>query len=186
MKLYEPLPQEVEYRGTVYSLDLSFPVVLAAFDALEDAALDEKERISTALDLLVNDPHPDSPGLLEAIGRIISGGPAPKEPPVMDLSQDWQFIYAGFLQAYGIDLFERRDLHFLAFSALLKSLPGNTRMAEIAELREKPIPPATKGNAQYRAELAAKKAKYALKRDNGLENGLLSIFNALKAQAERR
>ena len=58
MKLYEPLPETVEYMGKVYKLDLSFTSVLAALDALENDDLFGEIKLKTALDLLLLDKHP--------------------------------------------------------------------------------------------------------------------------------
>ena len=186
MKLYDELPLTVEYGGKEYKLRPAWPNVLAAIDALEDEQLSEEEQAACALDLLVSGPHPVSGGLLKAVFEALSDGKKEHSgPPVVDFTQDWELIYAGFWQAYGIDLFKRRDMHWVQFSALLRGLPSGTRLADVIEIRQMEIPAPTKDNGKYRAKIAQLKAKYAIrKRSASLQDGLAELFASLKAQAK--
>lgn len=187
MTLYDDLPCSVVYDDMEYSLDLSYTAVLAAFDALEDNDLPARAQIETALDLLVLDEHPCDIGLLKAVFGVISPERrSAKREPVIDFRQDWPYIYAGFRQAYGIDLFEDRELHWLLFLALLRSLPQSTRMSEIIGIRSQPIPKRTKYNAEEVARISRLKAEYAIRKSDGtgFEAGLRKIFEALKSQAQ--
>ena len=71
LRPYERLPEAIEYEGHNYSLDLSYAAVFAAADALEDARLNAATRLSVALDILVQDPHPEDPELLQAVLDMI-------------------------------------------------------------------------------------------------------------------
>lgn len=187
MTLYERLPNSVEWNGKKYRLNLSFPAVLAMFDVLDDENLSNAMRIETALDLLITEHHPkDSELLKEIIQLLIPNKQASKKEPVMDFRQDWEYIYAAFRQAYGIDLYQELDLHYLLFSALLKSLPSNTRFAEIVEIRQTPIPHPTKYNTEERNRIIRLKSEFSLKKENTFQDGLRNIFCALKTQAEGR
>ena len=53
---------------------------------------------------------------------------------LIDYVEDGEFIYASFLQAYGIDLVDAK-MHWHKFKALLISLPGDTKMAQIMQHR---------------------------------------------------
>jgi hypothetical protein len=55
--------------------------------------------------------------------------------PAVDYSQDGEYIYAAFKQAYNIDLVDVDGLHWHKFKALFLSLPENTKMSEIMRLR---------------------------------------------------
>lgn len=188
MRLYDELPCSVVYGDAVYALDLSYTAVLAAFDALEDDELSAFMQVDTALGLLVLGDHPCEIGLLKAIVEIVTprNERQKNRPPVIDFHQDWPYIYAGFRQAYGIDLFEDRGLHWLLFLALLRSLPQSTRMAKIIGIRDQPLPKPTKYNADEIARLTRLKAEYAIRRSESgsFEAGLRKIFEALKAQAQ--
>ena len=187
MTLYDKLPQTVTSGGKSYRLHPAWPNVLAALDVVDDPELSEYKQVEGALDLLVASPHPVSAELLKDVVSALNPDPQKGGKKLMDLRQDWQYIYAGFAQAYGVDLFERRDLHWMPFVALLKSLPKSTRMSEIVGIRGMDIPKPTKYNAEYRAQIARLKAEYSLKSTGqSVEDGLRGLFDALKAQAERR
>ena len=53
---------------------------------------------------------------------------------VIDYIEDGEYIYASFMQAYGIDLVEV-DMHWHKFKALLASIPGDTKIASIMGYR---------------------------------------------------
>ena len=52
-----------------------------------------------------------------------------------DYAKDGDLIYASFMQAYGIDLFEVEDLHYHKFLALLMNLPEGTAMRDVMGYR---------------------------------------------------
>lgn len=52
----------------------------------------------------------------------------------MDLALDGDYVVGSFQQAYGIDL-TCGDMHWHRFLALLRSLPGDTKLVEIAGYR---------------------------------------------------
>lgn len=184
----EALPRSVEYDGHFYPIHPEWPNVLLAVRALDDESLSEAEQLYTACALLLGDKVPASAGLLKAVFDTLNPEkPAKIEQPVMDYYQDWDLIYAGFWQTYGIDLAERRDLHWMQFVALVKGLPQGTRFADVVGIRQMDIPAPDKFNAKYRQQIIEMKAKYALKGPSGsLQSGLESLFFALKSQAERR
>lgn len=53
---------------------------------------------------------------------------------LLDVDVDADYIYAAFLQVYGIDLIEA-DMHWHKFSALLASLPQGTMLMDIIGYR---------------------------------------------------
>lgn len=123
--------------------------------------------------------------MLSAVLGLISPEKKRKKdgPPSVDITQDWEYIYAGFLQAYGIDLFDS-SMHWLKFCALLKSLPKGTRLREIVEIRTAPVPKPTKHNREQIAALLKAKADVALKAtETSLETGLQALYLTLKHQA---
>lgn len=54
--------------------------------------------------------------------------------PVFDMFLDGEYIYASFMQAYHIDIIEE-DMHYHKFKALLMSLPSDTKLGQIMQLR---------------------------------------------------
>lgn len=184
MRLYDRLPEAVTYKGREYLLDLSFRKVLAVTDLLEEP-IPEEVKLEIALELLVKGRHPKDAGLLIAIFDLLkSDKPPKKKQKVLDLQKDWQYIYAGFRQAYGINLFVD-DLHYLEFTALLNSLPSDTRMSQIIDIRTRPVPQANKWNQREIARLNELKTEFSLADSDGFQKGLNRLFDALKAQIER-
>lgn len=54
---------------------------------------------------------------------------------ILDYEIDADYIYAAFLQQYGIDLLEVKDLHWHKFLALLRGLTDATKMYQIMSYR---------------------------------------------------
>lgn len=110
-------------------------------------------------------------------------------PKSIDFLQDAPYIYAGFHQAYGIDLYdEQGKLHWLKFLALFRALPENTRIMEIVSIRTRPIPKRTKYNAEEIRALMRAKETYRLEisqaeRDAQLVQGLRSIASVLEGMS---
>lgn len=63
--------------------------------------------------------------------RMNSNG---NEDIVVDYMEDGEYIYASFMQAYGIDLLNY-DMHWHKFLALFRGLPDNTIMVKIMGYR---------------------------------------------------
>lgn len=85
----------------------------------------------------------------------------PKEKAPYDIRYDGDYIYASFLQAYGIDLFDvQGKLHWKKFNALLSGLPEGTKFMEVVKIRKWK---AQKGDsAEYKEEMRRLQKDYAL------------------------
>lgn len=184
MKPYDRLPEEVEYKGKRYRLNLSYTAIFAVSDLMQDEQLIEAVKLSGALDILVDGRHPNDPGLLAAIYELIKEPPEPGAK-TMDIEQDWPYIYAAFLQAYGIDLYEHREMHIVQFRSLLRAIPKDTRLSEIIGIRAAKIPAPTKYNMEQIQELTRLKAKYALRSEHSLQDGFAKLFSLLEARAKK-
>lgn len=183
--LYQRPPYWVTVGKRRYRLRPYFNRVLAAVDVLQDENLVMRDKIDTANALLYRIPRKGRPDLLEAALTLLLGkGRGGKSEPVFDFGQDAGYIYAAFRQAYGIDLFRAR-LHWWEFVALFESLPDNTRMAQIINIRSQPIPARNRYNGESVQHLMRQKALFALKPKEGKDAGLLNMFNALAAMARR-
>ena len=187
MKPYKGLPDEVEYQDTTYAVDLSYSVFFAVADILEDARFNDAQRIRLALDMFIGEDAPLDPDLLRAIYELVKDDrPKSDGPKYMDIEQDWPYICAGFMQAYGIDLYNDKTMHVLQFQALLQGLPKDTKLAEIIRIRSAEIPAANKYNAKEIAELTRLKAIYALRgTEKDFQTGLAGLFELLEARAKQ-
>ncbi|HEP1592716.1 TPA: bacteriophage Gp15 family protein [Streptococcus pyogenes] len=183
MKLNDPLVESFEFRGEIYSINLSFNKVLDVFDVIDDDFLNEAEKCFLCLDILldrtdlpftyavdlwvyiktnfIDVERPEKPQL------DIKGNPMPvvKEKEdnkkVIDLSLDAEFIYASFRQAYQINLLkEQNRLSWIEFKALLNALPDDTVMQRIIAIRQ--WEDDGEGSKKYRDNMRKLKAKYSL------------------------
>lgn len=84
-----------------------------------------------------------------------------QEQAPYDIRFDGDYIYASFLQAYGIDLFDvQGKLHWKKFNALLSGLPEGTKFMEVIKIRKWK---AQKGDsAEYKEEMRRLQKDYAL------------------------
>lgn len=187
LRPYERLPEAVEYEGNTYALDLSYAAFFAACDASADERLSPALRLETALAVLVKDPHPVDPGLLQAVMELVKDEqPKPDGPQTMDIVQDWPYVCAAFQQAYGIDLYTDKNLHVLRFRALLQAIPKSTKLSEIIGIRAAKVPAPNKHNQEQIAEILRLKAVYALRgTGSSMQEGWGKLFQMLEARANK-
>lgn len=186
MKLNDPLITSFEYENKEYNIDLSFDNVLDIFDVLADDTLREHEKAEIALELLLDELIREN--IIELWSYIYKkfietkvkqpiqydrkGNPMPvqendEEGRFIDLEQDAEYIYASFIQAYNINLYEEHGkLHWHEFKALLNGLPSDTIMQRIIQIRLwKP----SKGESQEYKENMRKLQKLYMLEDNDVE-----------------
>lgn len=78
-----------------------------------------------------------------------------------DIRYDGDYIYASFLQAYGIDLFDvQGGLHWKKFNALLSGLPEGTKFMEVIKIRK--WKPQKGDSVEYKEEMRRLQKDYAL------------------------
>lgn len=166
MKLQDSLPEGVTVNGRFYKLDFEFRNVLRMMEILGRDDLMPKAREYLALKCLTKHPK-NTHAVLNAVrGILFEEKPQRDQQKVTSFEQDAGLIRAAFRQEYGIDLF-RDQLHWIEFSELLRGLPEGNRYSEVVGIRARPMPPATKWNAEERKWLAEAKAKVALTIDEG-------------------
>lgn len=184
-KLTDTLVNEVEINGRMYSLDMSFDNILSLIDMLNDKELDDVTQILTGIEMLVTEPLEcpieDKAEIFfklyetlidgnkeDDVEYDIEGNPMPvqskeKEVDIYDIAQDAEYIYASFLQDYGLDLFEQQGiLHWDKFKALLVGLRDDTKFKKVLEIRQMPLPKG-KGSGEQRKQVEELKKAYALK-----------------------
>ena len=84
-----------------------------------------------------------------------------QEQALYDIRYDSDYIYASFLQAYGIDLFDvQGELHWKKFNALLSGLPEGTKFMEVIKIRK--WKPQKGDSAEYKEEMRRLQKDYAL------------------------
>lgn len=171
-----------------YALDLSFNNVLKLFEmwrdedvpefvkphfgiriltgeTLEDFTVEEmsevfnevfEEHISLST---VEDNHVEYDLAGNPMKTTVSNSGQEKAP--YDIRFDGDYIYASFLQAYGIDLFDvQGELHWKKFNALLSGLPEGTKFMEVIKIRK--WKPQKGDSAEYKEEMRRLQKDYAL------------------------
>lgn len=166
------LPQNLYFEGRRYKLNTSFDAMLRIFALQRDQLFSPMQRIETAVEIL-NRKATRLPVLkkVEFFNDAISMLTAEKHartaesgPRSLDFEQDAAYIYAGFLQAYGIDLLQQAGkLDWRCFVALFQGLPDTTKIKEIISIRRRPIPALTKYNAAEIKSLMEAKAFFAVR-----------------------
>ena len=184
MKPYNKYQTERERKGYTYSLNLSFKAVLLCLDIFKDDQLDDQEKAVLAMDTLIIDEHPYDIQMLEAVLELITPKKQNKaKEKVIDIEKDYDLIVAAFRQTYGINLVDN-NMHYLEFVALLNGLPGNTRLADVIQIRTMPVPRPGERSPEDIAEILRLKAEYTLNDADTFQEGIGMLFNNLKRRID--
>lgn len=165
LDLSRSLNDELVIGSRHYQLDLSFGNVLRLFEMWHDNSVPTAIKPYLALQMLTDESFfeysvEDALSFYTAIfdehiqirtasddivEYDLAGNIMPKrvvsddeddEEPIYSLKYDSDYIYASFMQAYGIDLIDvQNTLHWQKFNALLGGLPKNTKFAQVLEIR---------------------------------------------------
>lgn len=187
MKLYESLPDTVEAGGKRYKVDLDFRNILRMMEILDRKDILPEAIQYHALKCVMRRVPKDAAGVLKAVTTLcLSTGRKQRGngERLTSYTQDAAVIRAAFLQVYGIDLWTAR-IHWLMFRDLMEGLPSEgTRYAEIIGIRGRPMPKATKYNAEERKWLQDAKRAYAIEmtddeQESKYQRDVLNVFNGL-------
>lgn len=164
LDLSRKLVDELVLDDVTYPLNLSFNKVLRMFDMWEDDEVPDYVKPHFALRILtgekfeqltaqeamdvfeqVFDEHIQIKKAIEEVpeydlaGNVmkpVKAGTSTKKKRVYSLKYDGEYIYASFMQAYKIDLFEQQNkLHWKKFNAFLAGLPEGTKLIEVIKIR---------------------------------------------------
>lgn len=152
-----PFDDEITVDEVIYEINASYDNILKVLKLLEDERIHPLVRPMIGLRLLIGTDLEDSDYTFAEkvdlftqitemyiefekpkLDRRGEPMPSPKKDVnrVLDYEQDFEYIYASFMQAYGIDLIdERGKLHWNKFKALINGLPKNTKIVEIISIR---------------------------------------------------
>lgn len=142
-----------------------FGIRILTGETLEDFTVEEmsevfnevfEEHISLST---VEDNHVEYDLAGNPMKTTASSGKQEQAP--YDIRYDGDYIYASFLQAYGIDLFDvQGELHWKKFNALLSGLPEGTKFMEVIKIRK--WKPQKGDSAEYKEEMRRLQKDYAL------------------------
>lgn len=160
----------IELDGKAYAIRNSSQAYITALRILRSEDILEEDKVQAVLPLLFSEDIPEGLEVQAVLAffELFSEKRKGDNKPSFDIVQDAEYIYAGFMQTYHIDL-EDNDMAIERFIALLKGLPSDTRLADIIRIRTTPVPQRTKWNAQQIADIMKAKQEFALDRkDNGM------------------
>ena len=181
----------LEVGEVIFPLDITFDKVLKIFELWQDETVASVIKAYVALEMLsgvnlsslltvqesfeayrlVFDTYIASASEEELIEVDMEGNPLPqsfqtggKRKRLYSLVYDSDYIFAGFMQAYGIDLIEEQGkLPWDKFLALLKGLPESTQLSNIMRIRA--WEPAKGDSANYKERMRSLQRELALPED---------------------
>lgn len=176
---------EFEYQGKVIMLDLAFDNVLRLFELFKDNAFSTIEKVEIALEILLSSHSHEYVDPLNIVEKhtlflyimkefldIDLENPSSEATrKLYDFEKDAGIIFASFLNAYNMDLFEQQGkLHWKKFIQLFSHLPDKTAMKEVIRIRTEKVPAQDNHNAEYRRNLMKLKSLYSLDSDFSSED----------------
>lgn len=187
----------VVYRGRRYRTHTAYDTVLAVQQLYREEELSDLDKATQALKMFLHHSFrirwmkaSYRFGLLEEIFeqqiKVGVGHPAPPgHSRLVDFELDGEYIYAAFLQDYGMDLIEQQGkLHWKKFLALFQGLSDDTRIRQIMRIRGMKEPAPTKYNQEQIQQIRELKSYYALPvQGGGGQSGLNSLFDTLERLA---
>lgn len=174
-RLTSTFNDQFDFKGKILHLRLEFNNVLKVFEVFGDDLFNTAEKIEIALLIFVFEYEIIKGESLnvknelvlyifkEFLGIDLKKNNNSNDEPIMDFQQDAGIIYASFLHAYNMDLFEQHGkLHWLKFIQLFQHLDDKSKIKEVMNYRKMPTPKNEKGNEEYRKHVAEMKRIYAL------------------------
>ncbi len=146
ISLTRPLPKEIQIDNELYPISWTFQTGIEFHELIKDASLSDEQRLLKALILYYPAKIPDNINeALEGILWFFKAGQdeEPKrktkskksDKAQYSFSQDAGLIYSAFMQAYSIDLFKTKKLHWWAFRELLAGLPEDCMFSKVVMYR---------------------------------------------------
>ena len=196
--LTEQQAETIETAKSTLKIDCAFDTVLNVQQVFQED-LTQQEKTEIALRLLVKNTwnlnlftEVEKAQLLDLIYQeCISTKKRPKirkpTAPVLDFQEDGEYIYASFLQDYGIDLIEQQGkLSWKKFLALFDGLSDKTKIRTVMRIRGIELPEPNGRNQKQIQDLLELKAYYALPvKGNSGQKGLDALFGTLEKMAKQ-
>lgn len=186
LKRIPELRERISWKDRLIHIDMSYNNILLVLEALNDKELTEAERATVALHRLIEE-FEELIHLLQADGNEslellyfilreyvgLSIGTSddedeeeeeiPNTERYYDFTIDSELIYASFMQAYGMELFDMHGkLEWRRFLALMSGLPQDTTFMEVVGYRSMKIPKKEESSEEYIKHVKKMKKKYRL------------------------
>lgn len=197
--LTELTSNKMHTRKGMIVVNPAFDIVLEIQKLYQEEELSDFEKADQALKMLVKNDwnlklfNPvEKMQLLDKVCKkfiIVKKRPQIRKSatPVLDFEEDGDYIYASFMQDYGIDLInEQGKLPWKKFLFLFNGLSADTKIKQVMHIREMEIPEYNGKNQKHRQEIMELKSYYALPvKGGGGQNGLDLLFSTLEGMARR-
>lgn len=142
--LIDLLPSEVKIDGVEYEIYSDFRTSILFELLMQDNEIDDKEKISLALELY----YPIIPKNIDiAIEQLLwfyrcgkdiktsNKSGKGKSSQIYSYDYDDEYIYSAFLDQYNVDLQDTVNLHWWKFKAMFKSLKEDNEIVKIMSYR---------------------------------------------------
>lgn len=170
--LIDSLPTTVTVDGREYPIRSDFRIGILFEQLIKDKSIDNKSKLNMILDLYFDEKPQNVEEAFNQILEFYQCGKKPKkqatgnarakkiQSDIYDFDYDDGYIYAAFLEQYGIDLNEVEYLHWWKFRALFRALKEDCEFVKIMGYRSVDLSKVKNKNERNR--LARLKSIYAL------------------------
>lgn len=141
MRFDHSLPESVTIDGTEYQINSSFRASVQ-FEMLVQEETKDAQLLQKMLEIYYGEQIPLD--IFQAVEKVLwfyaGGNPDQNNTKQGERSQpysfeyDWDYIYAAFLEQYGVDLYET-ELHWWKFKAMFAALNDKVKFSEIIGYR---------------------------------------------------
>ena len=172
------LPNAITVNGNSFLIDTDFRKWIKVSKMLEEKCtiIDLAEEVIQSISIaeLLENSEEILSKLLEFYTNpnATPRGDSNDTTPIIDYVEDGEYIVGSFMQSYGIDL-TICDMHWHMFKALLLSLPENSKMKQIMQMRSY-----KKSNVSYEKQQENLKKAWELhKKENNEISDIMSEIN---------
>ena len=146
--LLDPVPTNVEISGSSYEIHTDYRISILFEMLLMDPEISDNQKLYQGLQLYYPVLPQDLPGAIEKALWFYRCGKEPeagtksarRQDPIYSYDHDDAYIYAAFLDQYGIDLQDVPYLHWWKFKALFQGLKSDNEIVRIMGYRAMEIP----------------------------------------------
>lgn len=145
--LIDLVPKTITIDNKEYEINSDFRTSILFELLMQDSSVDDGDKIIMALNLYYEDIPPKQ-YWKEAIEKILwfyrcgkdielskGKGKGKSDIQIYSFEHDDDYIYAAFIDQYGIDLHDIDQLHWWKFKAMFKSLKENNEIVKIMKYR---------------------------------------------------
>lgn len=150
--LIDQLPESVFIENREYAVNTDFRICILFELLMQDNEVNDYDKLDIAIELFFEEIPSDAESAVEFIlwfykcgkdekqSKKQSGSSGNKKPSIYSFEYDDEYIYAAFLDQYGIDLNDD-ELHWWKFKALFKALKSDNEIVKIMGYRAMKIDP---------------------------------------------